>query len=345
MEKITLCGIDLAKNVYQVECRNHAGKTLVNKKVRREHLMEFINQLPKSCVVAMEACAGAHELGRECKKIGLQVKLMPAQFVTAFRRAQKNDPNDTGAICNAAVAPKMRFVEVKSEEQQCVLSLHRSRELLIKNRTAMSNHLRGLLTERGIVMGVGLSTLRKSLPRILEKHREKLGELSYEHFCQLYESIKRIDNDIAGYDRQLRLIAKGNPDARLLCDLPTVGVCTATAIVATVGKATQFKNGRNFAASLGLVPRQNSSGGRIVLGSITKRGDAYVRKLLIHGARSVIRHAEHKTDNLSLWLKELKRSKGANVAAVALANKMARVIWVVLARGVEYSPALVSRAV
>jgi transposase len=324
VDEITTLAIDLAKSVFQLHGVDDRGVAVLRRQVRRGQLLSVLAQLPR-CLVAMEACASAHYWGRQIQALGHQVKLIPPQYVKPFVKGNKTDRNDAEAICEAALRPNMPRVALKSEEQQAVLSLHRIRELLEKQRKQLANQLRGLLGEFGVAIPVGMSALRKALPEAIERVPTVLQaslQASRERLCQLQE-------DCDQYTRSIELQAKASPLCRRLMQQAGIGPLTAAAFVATVGDAAHYRNGRQLSASLGIVPRQHSSGGKAVLLGISKRGDSYVRMLLIHGARSVLRCAPGKTDSLSSWLQQLVARRGMNRAAVALANKNARRLWAI----------------
>jgi transposase len=293
------------------------------------------------CVVGMEACSGAQHWARELRKLGHDPRIMATEFVEPYRQGGKNDTNDAAAICEAVSRPKMRFVPVKSVEQQAVLAIHRLRQGLVEERTALANRLRGLLTEYGVVVGVGLDRLRHALPEILEDGAHPIPGIAREVFANAAQQLRELDARIAGYDRRIAALARARASepAQRLMKIEGVGRVTATAIVASVGNAIVFKNGRQFAAWLGLTPRQRSTGGKQRLGAMTKHGDVYLRTLLIHGARAVLRLTPKRSDAKSRWAESLRRRCPDNVAAVALAAKHARIIWALLAGAQEYQPA------
>jgi transposase len=336
--KIVRIGIDIAKQVLQVHGVDRRGKVVMRKQLTRGKLLPFFAQL-SPCLIGMEACATAHYWARELTKLGHDVRLMAPQFVRPYRQNPKNDSNDAEAICEAVSRPTMRFVPVKSVAQQAVLTIHRARELLVRDRTALVNQMRGLLAEYGLIGAQGIERFRQTLPRLLEDADNGLPILASDVIAELQERLRDLDQRIAAYDSRLAGLARQSDAARRLMQLEGVGAVTATAIVATIGDGTVFKNGRQFAAWLGLVPRQYSSGGKPRLGRISKRGDAYLRTLLIHGTRSVLRLTGQRTDAKSRWAEQLKQRRGSNVAAVALAAKHARIIWAMLARNQEYRTA------
>jgi transposase len=284
----------------------------------------------------MEACASAHYWARELGQLGHTVRLMAPQFVQPYRKNPKNDGNDAEAICEAVSRPTRRFVPIKSVEQQAVLTVHRARELLVGNRTALANQIRGLLAEYGMVVPPGIARLRRALPGVLADADNGLPLLAREIIAELQERLRDLDQRVLAYDRRITQLAKQSDAAQRLMQVEGVGAVTATAIVATVGNGTVFKNGRQFAAWLGLVPRQYSTGGKPRLGHISKRGDVYLRTLLIHGARSVLQFTGKRMDTKSRWAERLKQRRGNNIAAVALAAKHARILWALLARDQEY---------
>ena len=333
--KVTRIGLDTAKNVFQVHGVDGHGKVVLQKQLTRSRMLEFFANLPP-CLVGMEACAGTHYWARELTKLGHCVRLMAAQFVAPYRKSGKNDANDADAICEAVGRPNMRFVPTKTVEQQAILTIHRARALLVGERTALVNQIRGLLGEFGIVKAQGVDKLRRALPNIVEDGENGLPGLARETFAELRERLRSLDSRVAHYDRRIEGIAKEMEAARRLMAIKGIGPITATALVATIGNATVFQNGRQFAAWLGLTPRQHSSGGKSRLGRISKRGDVYLRTLLIHGSRSALRLTAKKLDRKSRWAESLKQRSGNNIAAIALAAKHARIIWSMLAHGAEY---------
>lgn len=339
---ITRVGLDIAKNVFQVHGVNQHGKEVLQKQLKRNQVLGFFANMPP-CLIGMEACAGAHYWAREITKLGHDVRLMAAQFVAPYRKggtSRKNDRNDAEAICEAVGRPNMRFVPVKNVEQQSVLMAHRVRELLVADRTALVNQIRGLLGEFGIVVSQGVAQIRKGLPWILEDAENGLTSLSREILLDCQEQLADVSKRIDVYDKRIAVLAKEMESAKRIMKLSGVGPITATAIVATAGDAKTFKNGRQFAAWIGLTPRQHSSGGKSRLGRISKRGDGYLRRLLIHGARAALRVTGLRKDKKSRWAEAVKGRRGFNVAAVALAAKHARMIWVMLAKGEAYRMAV-----
>jgi len=336
--KFTRCGLDIAKQVFQVHGVNERGAVKGRQQLSRAKVLEYFAQLPP-CLIGMEACAGAHYWARELGKLGHTVKLMGAQFIIPYRKRGKNDANDAEAICEAVGRPNMHFVAVKTEEQQAVLMVHRARSLVVANRTAQVNQIRGLLGEFGLVVPKGIRKLRAQLPQLLEDAENGLPALAREVLAGLLEQLRELDRHAHRYDLKLRELAQQSEPARRLMQVEAIGPQTATALVASMGNPGVFKSARSYAASLGLTPRQHSSGGRTRLGQITKQGDRYLRTLLVHGARAYLRVVDKKTDGKSAWVRRLKERRHINVAAVALAAKHARIAWAMLAKGTEYRPA------
>lgn len=336
MKKITTLGIDLAKSIFQLHGADVNGKTVLQKRLTRAKLIEFVSNL-SPCTIGIEACTGAHYWSRLFQSYGHTVKMMAPQFVKPYVQSNKNDKNDAAAIAEAVTRPRMKFVPIKTTEQQDVLLLHRARQLAIKQRTAQANQIRGLLAEYGIIFPKNMVHFR-TLPERLDMEVEKgqLSEKAKHVFEKLYGQLELFSKEIADYNNAIEQVARQDARCHMLMDIEGVGVLTATAIVASVGDASVFKNGREMAAWLGLVPKQHSSGNKIRLGGITKRGDRYLRMLLVHGGRSVVKVCDNKSDRKHTWLKKKKNEKGYNVAAVALANKNARIIWAMLTTGESY---------
>lgn len=328
-KKLSVIGIDLAKQVFHLVGMDAHGKVVIRKRLYRAQVMTFLAQLPPT-LIGMEACSGAHYWARRFREHGHEVKLMAPQFVTPYRKANKNDLRDAEAIAEAVTRPTMRFVPVKSVAQQDLQALHRVRERLMKARTALINETRGLLHEYGIVVPQGAATFGKRVLEKLASEEAKLTPQSLALFEQLLEELEALEKRVATYDAKLAQVAKTHPVCQRLMTIPGLGELTATALVAAVSDATQFKNGRQFAAWLGLVPRQHSTGGKSCLLGISKRGDRYLRKLLVHGARSCLRWVHLKRDRQSQWVRAVLERRGWNRAAVALANKNARVAWVLM---------------
>lgn len=329
--ELTTIGLDLAKEVFQVHGVDAQGRVRLVKRLRRAEVLRFFARLPV-CVIGMEACAGAHFWARQLSEMGHTVKLMAPQFVKPYVKRNKNDARDAEAICEAVQRPSMRFVAVKSEAQQAVLALHTGREGLVKQRTALVNQIRGVLAEFGRVVPTGRRTLEARLPRLLAE--AGLPQMLRAMLGILADQLAQLGRQIAALEAQLLAWHRQNAASRRLERIPGVGMLTATAAVAKVGNAAVYANARQFAASLGLVPRQASSGGKERLLGITKQGDAGLRRLLIHGARSVIRR-EHDPHS---WLGRLLARRPKNVATVALAQKNARIIWALLRHAEDYRP-------
>jgi len=328
-KKLSVLGIDIAKQVFHLVGMDAHGTIQLRKRLARAQVMTFIAQLPPT-LIAMEACGGAHYWARRLREHGHEVKLMAPQCVTPYRQANKNDMRDAEAIAEALTRPTMRFVPVKSVDQQDLQALHRVRERLMKARTALINETRGLLHEDGIIVPQGASAFRQHVLAKLATEDAKLTPLSRELFQQLLEELGALDARIAAYDVQLAQVAQTHPVCQRLLTIPGLGELTITALVAAVSDATPCKNGRQFAAWLGLVPRQHSTGGKPRLLGISKHGDSSLRKLLVPGARSCLRWVGRKCDRRSQWVRSLLERRGWNRAAVALANKNARVAWVLL---------------
>ena len=327
MEQVTTLGIDLAKRVFALHGVNGMGRVVLRRTVRREQLMEIVSRLPR-CLIGMEASAGAHEWARRFIALGHEVKLMAAKFVIPYRKSGKNDGNDAEAICEAVSRPRMRFVPVKSAEQQALLALHRTRQGFITERTAIINRIRALLTEFGIALPQRPEVVRREALACAEG----LPQLAKRMVEDLRMHLTLLDQRIMAYDQELEAQAKASEPARRLMRIRGIGPLTALAIVATVGNARDFNSGRQFAAWLGLTPRQHSSGGKSRLGHITKRGDAYLRGLLVQGARAAFNTAARHTDRLSRWALSLHARRGYRRALVAIAAKNARIAWALLSK-------------
>uniref|UniRef100_E6QU55 Transposase of ISCARN91, IS110 family IS1111 group n=1 Tax=mine drainage metagenome TaxID=410659 RepID=E6QU55_9ZZZZ len=334
--KITTIGIDLAKDVFQVHGVDSHGKAVLRKQIRRGEMTKFFVNLPP-CLIGMEACGSAHHWARKLSEYGHTTKLMAPQFVKPYVKSNKNDMADAEAICEAVARPNMRFVPVKNIEQQAILSIHRGRQGFVKARTAQANQMRGLLAEYGVIIPKGIHSISERMPSILEDAGNGLPGMMRNLLARLNEHFKVLDQQVDELEAQIRHWHKESELSRKLEAIPGIGPITASAIVATVGNATEFRNGRQLAAWMGLVPKQYSSGGKQNLLGISKRGDVYLRTLLIHGARSVIRYAGDKAAPDG-WLRKLMARRNNNVAAVALANKNARVIWALLAKGAIFHP-------
>lgn len=334
MKDIKVLGIDLAKNVFQLHGNDARGKKVLTKRLTREKLIELLSQM-KPCTIGIEACIGAHYWARVFGKMDHTVKIMAPKFVKPYVMSNKNDAHDARAIAEAVTRPDMRFVSAKTIEQQDALLVHRAKELTMKHRTALVNHIRGLLLEYGVVIPQGISHIQKLLT-ILEDNQDKLTSKAITIFKRLYDQFKNYTTEIESYDNEIIIFSKENAICEEIMKIEGIGPITASAIVATVGDAKIFKNGRQMSAWLGLTPRQHSSGNTTRLGGISKRGDGYVRKLLVHGARSVVLNCEKKSDKKSKWVADKKNRIGYNKACIALANKNARIIWAVMATGECY---------
>jgi transposase len=334
-QAITVLGIDLAKLVFHVVGMDDAGHVILRKRLTRSALLSFIANLPP-LRIGMEACGSAHYWARQFREHGHDVRLIAPQFIKAYVKSPKNDARDAEAICEAVTRPTMRFVPIKRVEQQDLQALHRIRERLIKARTALVNEIRGLLSEYGIILPQRLTKFRALIVEKLEADQAKLTALSTEVFRHLYEEFLALEKRLAYYNEKLTAIGQAHPECQRLQTIPGIGPVSATALIAAIGDVTQFKNGRQLAAWLGLVPREHSTGGKPRLLGISKRGDRYLRKLLVHGARATLRWVDTKSDDRSRWLKALIARRGKNRATVALANKNARIAWALLAHNQEY---------
>lgn len=334
---ITTVGIDLAKSTFSIHGVDRHGKVVIRKQLSRSKLLPYLAQLPP-CLIGMEACSSAHYWARELTQLGHRVGIMAPRFVAPYRKSGKNDDNDAEAICEAVSRPHMRFVPVKGAEQQAVLCLHRVRKGVVDERTAQINQLRGLLAEFGLVMPKGRYSAQQAIPLILEDAENALPDLARRLLQEIYKRILRLNEDILRYDRELSALARHSEAARRIMQVPGIGSQTATAILASVPDPSLFRSSRHFAAWLGLVPRQYSTGGKTRLGRITKQGDKYLRTLLIHGARAVLITAGKKHDRLSRWVHELSVRRGFKKAAVALAAKNARILWAMLMKRENFQP-------
>lgn len=335
MVKATTIGLDIAKQVFQVHGADKAGKAVLRRKLRRSDVAKFFAELAP-CLVGIEASGSAHYWARVIGEHGHTVRLMAPQFVKPYVKSQKNDANDAEAICEAVTRPNMRFVPQKSVAQQDLQCLHRVRSRLVANRTQLINQIRGLLAEYGIVLPQHPGQVRRGLPTVLEDASNQLTGFGRELFSDLYEELAQLDEKIIAADNRIQIAFQNTPDCQRIAAVEGIGPLIATAIVAAISNGRAFENGRQFSAWLGLVPRQNSSGGKTRLSGISKRGDTYLRTLLIHGARSVVYRAKSKTDKRSLWINDKQQRLGTSKACVAVANKNARVIWSLIAHDQEY---------
>jgi transposase len=337
--KLMRIGVDLAKNVFQVHGVDCHEKPIWRQRLQREHwLQALLAKIEPGCEIGMESCGGAHHWARQLEARGYRVKLIAPQFVKPYVKSNKNDANDAEAICEAMSRPSMRFVSIKTVEQQDIQATHRIRSGLIEQRTAKANQIRGLVSEYGLVAPKELLSLRRAIPCWLEDAENGLT-LRFRHLLDgLWGDLRALDERVKELDSEISVIAANEPSAQVLQQLRGVGPMIATALVVAIGDARQFANGRQFAASLGLTPRQHSSGGKDRLLGISKRGNAYLRTLMVHGARSALRTAKSKDDRLSQWVVRLAERSHSNVAAIALANKTARMAWAMLRNGTNYQP-------
>jgi transposase len=341
--KITRVGVDLAKSVFHIHAVDRRERPQWQTKLKRCDWVDALcERLAPGAEVGMEACASAHHWGRELQGRGIRVKLIAAQFVKPYVKSNKNDSVDAEAICEAMSRPGMRFVSLKTIAQQDIQAMHRIRSELISQRTAKVNQIRGLVGEYGIVAPTGINQLRRALPVWLEDAENGLSGRFRGLLCGLREDLQHLDERVAELDSDIAKSVTDDPLARRLLALRGVGPLTASALTGALADGASFRRGRDFAASIGLTPRQHSTGGRDRLLGISKRGDPYLRKLLVHGARAVLRHAEARDDALSQWVNAMSSRKHPNVVTVALANKTARVAWAIAARGTTYDPELIA---
>jgi transposase len=336
MKNVSTIGIDLAKNIFQLHGADSKGKTVFKKKLTRKKVIPFLVNL-EPCLVGIEACGGSNYWAREITKLGHDVKIISPKFVKPYVKNDKTDENDAEAICEAVTRPNMRFVPMKAARQQDLKNIHRIRERLVRSRTALINECRGLLYEYGIIIPTGRHNFKKEVPLIIADPDNELSMMSREIFQSLYTEYLELEERVEFYEEKIKLVHKNDPNAKRLTTIPGVGLLGATAIIASVGDPHVFKSGREFAAWLGLVPRQHSSGGKQRNYGISKRGDAYIRKLLIHGARASLRWVDKaEPGKRKEWLDNLSARKGKNLTAVALANKNARIVWALLAKEENY---------
>jgi len=329
-------GIDIAKNVFQVHYVDQSTGEIINRPLKRAQLLPyFANRAP--CLIGIEACGGAHHWARQLIRLGHEVRLMPAEYVKAFNIRNKNDSADAQAIWRAVQQPS-KAVAVKSETQQAMLALHRLRQQLVKYRTMQTNGLRGLLAEYGEVVAKGRASLDKGMPTILARVSERLPAFLIDTLREQWSGLAKVDEQVDAIERRIRDWVKNDPTVAALTAIPGVGLLTATAAVATMGSAKAFRSGREFAAWAGLVPRQKGTGGKVELSGISKRGDTYLRTLLVHGARAVVMRSKESRP----WVEEMRLRRPLNVVIVAMANKIARTIWAVLAHDRPYEKAYVS---
>jgi len=341
MNNLRRVGVDLAKNIFQLHGVDRTETSTWCRRLKRDNWINvLLKKIKPGCVIGMEACTGAHHWARLLQSKGYTVKLIAPQFVKPYVKSNKNDANDAEAICEAMSRPNMRFVTVKTIEQQEIQAIHRIRSELIGQRTAKGNQIRGLVAEYGLVAPQQINHLRTAIPDWLEDADNGLSLRFRRLLMGLWEDLKRLDERITEMDKEIALIANNDPVVKRLQQLRGVGPMVATALLAAVGDGQQFKNGRAMAASLGLTPRQHSSGGKERILGISKRGDAYLRSLLIHGARSALYAARGKEDSLSQWVTSIATRRHPNVAAAAFANKTARIAWAMLRHETDYHPEL-----
>ena len=337
MSKVTTVGIDLAKNTFVLFGLGPKGHSGWKRKVRRKQLLEQLVRL-EPCTVALEACGSSHYWARQIRALGHQVELLPPQHVKGYLRGQKNDYNDAQAIAEASEHGRIRPVPIKEVEQQDDQMLHKLRQGVSKDRVRISNQLRGLLAEYGVIMPQGIAALRRELPLALEDADNGLSERARQLLHRQYQRFLEVEQELAWYDQQVKQRSRQDETCRRLQAIPGVGEVVASLLKGWMGDGRQFRRGRDAGAALGLIPRQNSTGGKDVLLGISKRGDPYVRAQLVHGARAVVARADGKMDRLSRWIQRLKAERGFNKATVALVNKLVRIAWGIIARGEHYQP-------
>lgn len=336
-EAVTI-GIDTAKSVFQIHGVDENGNIVLRKRVNRNQLMEFMAQLP-AAKIGIEATGASHHWARELIKLGHDVRLMNPNKVKAYRDSDKSDRNDAEAICEAVSRKKMKFIAVKTVDQQGMQGLHRGRSRLVKNRTALINQARGLLGECGIVMNKGVRVFRSEIPEILDEQDDRIPAILRIMLQEMFVELQVLDDKIESFDKHFERLTDADPMCRRLKKLKGIGPLTALALVSKIGDAHVFKNGREMSSYFGLVPQERSSGESKHMFGISKRGDRYMRTLLIHGARSTVWRSEGKDDPISLWINKIKSKRGANVAAVALANKNVRIVWAMMTKDEEYREA------
>jgi transposase len=341
MTSIQMVGLDLAKSVFQVHAVDGSGRVVLRRKLRRGQVVTFFSELDP-CLIGLEACATAHHWARSLQSLGHEVRLIPPQYVKPFVKTNKNDAADAEAICEALVRPTMRFAAIKSADRQSLLMLHRARELLVRQRTMLINALRGHCAEFGVTAAQGLSRAQELIALVDDGNDDRLPALARRALGSLVAQVRAIQEQLADLEKELVTWHRSHEESRRLAAIPGVGVITATALAGTVGDASQFRSARQFAAWLGLVPTQRSSGGKDRLGRISKRGDGYLRRLLVHGARAVLRWTRQRPERRSPWIEGLLTRRPTNVVLVAMANKMARVVWAMLTRAQTYQPGLVA---
>lgn len=336
--QISRIGLDLAKYVFQVHGVDAQDEIVLRKTLRRDGVAQFFAEL-EPCIVGMEACCGSHYWARILTDLGHEVRLISPQFVKPYVKSNKNDRNDAEAICEAVGRPSMRFVPPKSPEQLEIQAVHRIRQRVVASRTRLVNQVRGLLGEHGVVVARDITRIRRALGEIADSNESGFGDIFIDMLRDMRDELGELDIRLAGYNRRIKNLFRSNEMCQRIGRIEGVGPITATALVTAIGDKSCFKNGRQFAAWLGLVPKQHSSGGKARLFGISKRGDRYLRTLLIHGARAVLSRAAGKTDARSQWIGRMRERRHPNVVAVALANKNARIIWSLLSKDQEYRPA------
>ena len=335
MQAITTIGLDIAKSVFQVHGIDAEGKVVIRRQLKRRYVLAFFQKLP-SCLVGIEACASSHHWSRELQALGHTVRLMPPAYVKPYVKRQKNDAADAEAICEAVTRANMRFVETKTPEQQSCLMLHRTRHLFIRQQTAMINAIRAHLAEFGIVAPVGRNGVEELLGVVADPSDKRVPEVARACLAALGAQLRMLKAQILEFDRMINAWHRSNETSKRLDGVPGVGPALATALVASVADPKAFRSGRNFSAWIGLVPKQHSSGGREKLGGISKQGDRYLRSLFTAGALAVIRYAKIHGTKHRPWLTALLARRPTKVAAIALANKIARMAWAIMARGERY---------
>ena len=335
MQAITTIGLDIAKSVFQVHGVDAECKVVLRQQLKRARVLAFFRKLPP-CLIGMEACASSHYWSRELQTLGHTVRLMPPAYVKPCLKRQKNDAADAEAICEAVQRPNMRFVPTKTADQQACLTLHRTRHLFIRQQTAVINAIRAHLAEFGIVARVGRGGMDELLEAVADPDDERVPDIARECLITLGNQLQRLRMQVLEFDRRINAWHRSNEMSRRLDELPCVGPALATALVASVPDAKVFRSGRDFSAWIGLVPKQNSSGGKERLGNITKQGDRYLRSLFIAGALAVIRMVKIRGTKHRPWLGRLLERRSTKVAAIALANKLARMAWAMMAKGERY---------
>jgi transposase len=335
MQTVTTIGLDIAKSIFQVHGVDAAGQVVIRRQIKRRYVLAFFQKLPP-CLVGIEACASAHHWSRELQALGHTVRLMPPAYVKPYVKRHKNDATDAEAICEAVTRPNMRFVATKTEEQQSCLTLHRTRHLFIRQQTSVINVIRALLAEFGIVAPVGRNGVEQLLAVAADASDQRLPEVARACVIALGAQLQMLKAQILQFDRMIMAWHRSSEASRRLDDIPGVGPALATALVASIADPKVFRSGRDFSAWIGLVPKQNSSGGKDRLGNISKRGDRYLRSLFTTGALAVIRYAKIHGAKHRPWLTALLTRRPTKVAAIALANKIARMAWAIMARGERY---------